>query len=376
MAAGGTQQFTPTVTGTSNTAVTWSVNGVSSGNVTVGTISAGGLYTAPALVPSPGSVSITATSAADSTKSATAQVSVKLRISITPTAPSVQLFHPLQFTATVAGVSNTAVNWEVNGIAGGNSTDGTIDANGLYTPPVSPPTPGTVSVTAISQADPTQSASANVTLATDSTAPTVISTTPVSGATSVSVQPSIQIVFNEGLDPTTITSSSFTLVNGSTQQSIELGYNSSNYTVTLAPVGLLTPGANYTVQVAQSLHDLGGNALASPYSLGFQVEAPTSLTGTASFPQGINPTTTVVSSFRGQQSVPDSSGKFSASIGNVGTTLIGSSLSANASALLAVGVASTSLNGSSAVVLRGVDGNTYSARNKGTKSTWQEDSIH
>ena len=355
VSVGSTDQCSGTVSGTNNPSqsVTWSVNNVAGGSSTVGTISASGLYTAPSTVPSPTAVSVTATSAADSTKSGNLSITLTLRIGITPAATTVQLFHSQQFSATVIGVANETVAWGVNGTAGGNSIVGTIDSNGLYTPPVSLPTPGNVSVTATSQADSTQTASANVTLAPDSTVPTVVSTSPLTGATSVPVQPSIQIVFNEGLDPTTITPSSFALVNGSSQQSVELGYNASNDTVTLAPVGLLTPGANYTVQVTQSLHDLGGNALASPYSFSFQVAAPPSLTGTASFPQGIDPTTTVVSSFRGQQSVPDSSGNFSASIGNSGTTLIGSSLPASASALLAVGVASTSLNGSSSVAVPG-----------------------
>src|SRR5204862_411321 len=45
VAARGTQQFTATVQNTSNTAVTWQVNGVTGGNATVGTISSSGLYT-------------------------------------------------------------------------------------------------------------------------------------------------------------------------------------------------------------------------------------------------------------------------------------------------------------------------------------------
>ncbi len=71
-----TQQFTDTVTGTSNTAVTWSVNGVMGGNSTVGTISNTGLYTAPGTVPSPAMVTVTATSQADTTKSASAGVTI------------------------------------------------------------------------------------------------------------------------------------------------------------------------------------------------------------------------------------------------------------------------------------------------------------
>src|SRR4029077_14565466 len=72
VAVGNTQQFTATVTGTSNTAVTWSV----AGGAANGTISSSGLYTAPATPPNPPQVTATATSQADSTKSASATVTV------------------------------------------------------------------------------------------------------------------------------------------------------------------------------------------------------------------------------------------------------------------------------------------------------------
>ena len=74
-----TQQFTATVQNTSNKAVTWKVNGVAGGNATFGTISAAGLYRAPASVPKPATVSVTATSAADPTKTAAASVTITRR---------------------------------------------------------------------------------------------------------------------------------------------------------------------------------------------------------------------------------------------------------------------------------------------------------
>jgi hypothetical protein len=73
---GQTTTFTAQVKNSSNTAVTWKVNGVAGGNSTVGTISATGLYNAPGKVPS-NAITVTATSAADSTKSADAAVSVQ-----------------------------------------------------------------------------------------------------------------------------------------------------------------------------------------------------------------------------------------------------------------------------------------------------------
>ena len=77
VAAGGTQQFSAVVQNTSNTAVTWQVNGVTGGNATVGTISSSGLYTAPGVVPNPATVTVTAVSQADATKSAAAQVTIR-----------------------------------------------------------------------------------------------------------------------------------------------------------------------------------------------------------------------------------------------------------------------------------------------------------
>jgi uncharacterized protein (DUF1800 family) len=54
--------ITPTVTGSEDTALTWTVNGVSGGNATIGTIDAKGVYTAPAVVPNPNIVVVQATS--------------------------------------------------------------------------------------------------------------------------------------------------------------------------------------------------------------------------------------------------------------------------------------------------------------------------
>src|SRR5579871_4237063 len=73
LAAGATQQFTAFVNGTNNTAVTWSVDNVNGGNPTVGAITSAGLYTAPN---SAGTHIVTATSVADTTKSASATVTV------------------------------------------------------------------------------------------------------------------------------------------------------------------------------------------------------------------------------------------------------------------------------------------------------------
>src|SRR5207237_3693983 len=59
---------------------------------------------------------------------------------------------------------HTEVEWKVSGWSGGNPTEGTIASSGLYTPTAVVLHPGMVTVTAVSQAYPTKSASAQVTI--------------------------------------------------------------------------------------------------------------------------------------------------------------------------------------------------------------------
>ncbi len=91
-------------------------------------------------------------------------------VSISPVLSSLTVGAQQQFTATVQNASDTAVTWEINGIAGGNSTVGTISSSGLYTAPTSVPNPAAVTVTAIAQADPSASASTTLTVTPSGTA--------------------------------------------------------------------------------------------------------------------------------------------------------------------------------------------------------------
>jgi hypothetical protein len=173
---GKTQQFTASVTGTANKAVTWQAGRVTGGNSSLGTISTTGLYTAPSTYSGtlPATVSVTAISTVDTTKSATASVTLhaNMSVAVSPNPASVQTFGSLQFTATVQGNSNQNVTWEVNGVAGGSSITGTISSSGSYSAPHAVPTASgsrsnvttTVLVTAVSQADASVSGSAVVTV--------------------------------------------------------------------------------------------------------------------------------------------------------------------------------------------------------------------
>ena len=177
-----TTQFTATVTGATNTAVAWSVNGVAGGNQAFGTIADSGLYTAPALVPTPASFMITANSVANPSLSANAQVRIVTPIGIL-TSPQELTLLPTQtqyFTVNVTGPVDSGVTWTVSGIAGGNASVGTLATvrvdggrtfTGQYTAPNVPPATDPVSVQAISTLDPAASATARVIIRRDNQLP-------------------------------------------------------------------------------------------------------------------------------------------------------------------------------------------------------------
>lgn len=161
--ANQTQQFTAAVANTSDASVTWAVTGGASN----GTITQAGLYTAPATPPS-GAVTVTATSQLDPTAAGSAQVTVEPAISVTVSAASATVNAGLtdQFSATVgpAGISQN-VTWQVNGVTGGDATNGTINSSGLYQAPSAPPSGGTVQITATSATDSVVSAPYTLTIA-------------------------------------------------------------------------------------------------------------------------------------------------------------------------------------------------------------------
>jgi len=171
VSAGATQPFTPTVTGSSNTSVTWTLSGAGCSGAACGTISAGGLYTAPASVPSPATLSVTVISVADPTKSASASVTLvaaaAVLLSISPTSASVAANSTDSFTATLTGTTNTGVAWSLTGAGCSGASCGSLATSSLtavYTAPLVPPSPPSVTVVLTSMADPSKTASAIVTI--------------------------------------------------------------------------------------------------------------------------------------------------------------------------------------------------------------------
>jgi protein gp37 len=173
---GTPQQFTATVTGSTNQSVTWLVNGTVGGNSTVGTISTTGLFEAPGTIPVPPTVTVTAVAVVDGSSSGSAQATivaggeVKVVVSSNPTVSEVYTSTTQPFIATVTGTTNTAVTWQVSGVTGGNATVGTISSAGLYTAPAAVPTPATVYIKAISQADSNAQNSVSVMIVTEPSA--------------------------------------------------------------------------------------------------------------------------------------------------------------------------------------------------------------
>jgi hypothetical protein len=186
----GHQQFTATVSGSSNAAVTWTISGLGCAGNTCGTVNSSGLYTAPAVPPSPSFFSVTATSVADTTKSASASVTVVtiVTVSISPTSAKLVPSASQQFTAQVGGSSNTTVSWGISGSGCTGSGCGKITTAGLYTAPAVVPNPPSVTVTATSQADPSKSASAQVTIAV----PISVNISPTSALVTLGAQRQFQ----------------------------------------------------------------------------------------------------------------------------------------------------------------------------------------
>ncbi len=151
VAAGGTSQCSATVQGTGSfsSTVTWAAS--------AGSITSSGKLTAPAS----GTVTVTASSTEDSSKSGTAMVTVQSPVSsitavtVSCTPAMVAPNGTSQCSATVQGTGSygSAVTW--------SASTGTISASGLFTAPASA---GSATITAISTQDTTQSGTTTVTV--------------------------------------------------------------------------------------------------------------------------------------------------------------------------------------------------------------------
>ncbi len=216
VALGSSMNFTGTVVGISNTSLTWDVNGITGGNSSVGTIIASSgagsgnagqaTYTAPVSLPSSNPVIIRVRSTVNPNDAATALVTVgstPVSIQVSPTSATLSVVHRETFQAQVLNSSDTAALWEVNNISGGNSTVGQIciaasnpcepatsavTGSVDYLAPQAVPSPNPVKITAVSDADPTKTATSAVTILPHD----IVSVSPPSAA----VSPGARVLFS------------------------------------------------------------------------------------------------------------------------------------------------------------------------------------
>jgi len=241
------QQFTATVISSSNQSVTWTVDAAGLGNSTTGSITTTGLYTAPQLS---GTHMITATSVADSTKSASAAITVQGSVSVSPASVGLTFGGSQQFTAAVVGANNPVVTWFVDGVSGGNSSVGTIDTKGNY---IAPSQPGNHTITA-AVSSLNEQASASVAVLTLSVSPTGILVSP--GATQ---QFTADI---QGATNTTVTWSVDGIAGGN------------------ATGGTISAGGLYTAPIATGAHTITATSVAfSSISFNSQVVVPNAASG-------------------------------------------------------------------------------------------------
>src|SRR5437879_5393068 len=100
----------------------------------------------------------------------------------------------------------------------------------------------------------------------DTTPPTVSFTVPVSGATAVAINQTINATFSEPMDPLTINTASLRVTGpGGTAITGTVSYDVISKIATLTPTSNLAPNAVYTATVTTGARDLAGNALAANF---------------------------------------------------------------------------------------------------------------
>ena len=122
----------------------------------------GSVIVSASVLNQPGNLNSTLTST-----SITFVITGPISVGLSPATASIKIGSTQQFTGYAVGSVNNALTWQVNGVAGGSTANGSITTTGLYTAPAAMPMTGnTVTVTAVSQADTTKSQSSTITLTT------------------------------------------------------------------------------------------------------------------------------------------------------------------------------------------------------------------
>jgi hypothetical protein len=191
----------------------------------------------------------------------------------TAAAPTVTFSEAMDSTTIIS----PATNIKLNVTTGGAVVAGTVTYNAAthvatFTPssPLSNNTKYTLTVTTgvkdlAGNALVAQSTSTFTTVA-DTTAPTILSTSPANNATNVVVTAPVTVTFSEAMDSTTIITPATNIkLNVTTGGAVVAGtvtYNAATHVATFTPTSPLTANTNYTATVTTGVKDVAGNPLA------------------------------------------------------------------------------------------------------------------
>ena len=95
--------------------------------------------------------------------------------------------------------------------------------------------------------------------------PTVTFTNPANLATGIPLNRKIAATFSKPMDPTTITTATFTLVGGGTNVAGTVTYNAASNVGTFAPAANLAANTTFTATITTGAKDQAGNSLASNF---------------------------------------------------------------------------------------------------------------
>ncbi len=101
----------------------------------------------------------------------------------------------------------------------------------------------------------------------DTTAPTVVCTSPDNGVTGVAIERNITATFSKEMARSTITTSTFTVKHETTPAVGKVTF--AGTTATFIPASDLEKGVTYTATIASGVKDLAGNALENSYVWSF-----------------------------------------------------------------------------------------------------------
>ncbi|MCP5152800.1 MAG: Ig-like domain-containing protein [Ectothiorhodospiraceae bacterium] len=140
-----------------------------------------------------------------------------------------------------------------------------------------PPAGGLVSVTALATdvAGNTGAAESPVLVrVADVVAPSVVDVTPADGAVDVAADTTVVVRFSESVDPATVDAASVRLLADGVAVAATLSLDEGRQVLRVDPTTDLDPGASVVVEIAASITDGAGNALAGAVTSAFTVAAP------------------------------------------------------------------------------------------------------